>query len=103
MARQVTGCVTAGEGDSWGGAHAKTTLLVAQLGAGVTTGLHLAGAGLGAAHCLVAWVIWVAQPVALGDSFHSFHHFAEPNVMVSCASAWGVIGRLPGSASIGAL
>ena len=47
VAWQVMGCVTAGEEDSWGGAHAETTLLVAQLGAGVTTGLHLAGQGLG--------------------------------------------------------
>lgn len=63
MARQVMGCMTAGKEDSWDGARAEAAVFIAQLGAGVTAGLHHARAGFWALDCQVAGVIWMAQPV----------------------------------------
>ncbi len=44
-----------------GGAGAQATVLIAQLGAGMTAGLQHMCAGLGALHSQMARIIWVAQ------------------------------------------
>ena len=54
-------CVATWQQQVGRGAGAQATVLVAQLGAGVTAGLQHMCAGLGALHSQMAGVIWVAQ------------------------------------------
>jgi hypothetical protein len=54
-------CVATWQQQVGGGAGAQATVLVAQLGAGVTAGLQHMGAGLGTLHSQMARVVRVAQ------------------------------------------
>lgn len=62
MARNVICCVATLQWQLWDDAHTQAAVLVAQLGAGMATGLHLVIAWLGALNCLVVRVIRMAQP-----------------------------------------
>ena len=62
MARNVLGCMATLQWQLWDEAHAQAAVLVAQLGAGMATGLQLVIARLGALNCLVLRVIRMAEP-----------------------------------------